>query len=619
MNEAIPYLERAHSLALDVVEGASSLPPDPASEKPGSREQAAAPDASPVELARALLLRLSCSFDGRYDPLACVREARQLAASLPEALQSPPLAAALEEAERWCSFVAFRPDAARARQLLSRGELTLGEPERPIIVPPTRAPVPAPPVVEPAPARPGFIADPLPALSADAWTRQRREDFFGEICALASQRVPQLGDVWRGSAFAEQRLLRDLDALVALDRATLGSLEDIVLDAPAPDPALLLGLTLVGGTLVGRDGLAMADRVFRHFEEEPGFAEAWVEGLSLAPHPLVPVSMRVLLEDPSPARRAIAIAVLARRGEATTEELFRACYDDDVVRAQALVPFVLRGDARTRVVLDELQDRVARSELAPLRDAFLEAGALAGSPYAQSLAANALRAGSPLAARLFGVAAERGDAEALLEWTAIAPSVDLVDALGWAGDPACLPLLVGLLGIDDGEIVVSAASALERITGAGLRQWLEIPVEDAMEARVRKSPEPAPSTDRDPALEASPDRIEIPSLDQEAWRAHVEAHREQLVPRVRTRRGVPYTPFVSWYELDQLPCVPVERATLAHEISVRTGLLFPFDVRAFVPAQERRLAWLREPVERRSTSPGSWDRPMQRSAIEPPR
>ena len=600
MDEALPFLERAHLLLLDALRLARD----------------AGSDVGPLEFA---LGRIYYALDGRYDPLACTREARASLGPLGEGESTRAVDQQLADAERMLALLAFRAPTAPNRLLVSHREPQWYAFDRPVILPRARTSRAPPPAVETMALPPSFVVAPLPALSLAQWTRQRQEDLFGEICSLLAHRIPQLDESWRGASFVEQRLLRDLDALVALDPTVLGELEGLVLDAAAPDPALLCGLAFVGGCLQGRDGLAMADRVRHHFESEMDFVLAWQDGLALTPHRGAAAMLRAYASDAAGARRASALAVLARRGEARAAELLHGCFDEDVVCAAALVPFVLSGDARAREVLDELQWRVERSPDAALREAFTTAAALIGAPVGRAWAEQAMRNGESFGARLFGICSERRDAELLLDWTATQPTAALVDALGWAGDPECMALLIGLLQVDDESIVVSAAAALERLTGAGLRQMFAISAEGVLTAEPT-APTPAlisAGDSRDPAPEPTADRIELPSRDPEAWRAHWLAHESSLVPHVRTRRGVPYSPAVGVYELDRIPCTPRDRRTLHAELVVRSGLVFSFDTEAFVPQQEHRLAALQPEMQARSGAPGSWDRPLGRALLAP--
>jgi len=288
------------------------------------------------------------------------------------------------------------------------------------------------------------------------------------------------------------------------------------------------------------------------------------------------------------------------------------------------LPYVLLGSERTRYVLDEVYARLLNTPAADpaivqLQEQFQVAGLLAGYPGVYAHLISACREGRPGTGALAGIGAERTDARHLLECMIAAPNRELVEAVGWAGDPESIPYLIDALQRDDQEVVFSAAAALERITGAKLLDWFEIPVESAMEDDLGAAPPGGapldPKDPRDPPPEGSPDRIELPSIDPIKWTAYVEAHAEQLKNGVRTRRGYPYTHMVSLYELDQVVGARRERRTLCYEMVLRTGAYFSFDEQAFVGQQELLLQQLTTRCATLGTTPGSFALPLKRTVL----
>ncbi len=567
---------------------------------------------------------------GKEDPLpllsACVEQVSATAERLEEVLPEvqaivSEIVSQLRRAQQDFSLQQFRPvpDAPVVRA--SQGVPTL----LPVARSP-RGPVPAEPPPSPfqdiePPSAPmeGLLADPLPPFTSVGWCRQRAEELFADICACGTYRIPQLGDPWRGAAAMEERLLRSLDALVALSGFNVDLLERIAVASPAPDPALLFGLTFVGGCLTGRDGLGVAERVYRKMEGEEGFFEAFSSALALVPHPSVAPMMRAWQTDGSAERRALALCVLARRGGASEIDLQRGLEDEPPVQQQALLPLAFSGSAHLREALDRLALDPRVSQHPRLLRSTRIAAMISGHPQGYSEVFKGLREGDLTCGRLCGIAAERKDAERLLEWCTSEPTPALVEALGYAGDPACLPLLVGLLGTDDEELINTSASALERITGAGLIESVELPPEASVDndPLAEEQPSSLEKEAQEPVPEGSPDTIELPSRDQEQWRAYLEAHQEQLVPGTCTRRGVPHSPLVTVNELDRGPCTPVERQVLCWELATRGGLLASLHVDDFVTTQELWLERVEKAVQARGVSPGSWALPLDRRVIPP--
>src|SRR5262249_13196132 len=93
------------------------------------------------------------------------------------------------------------------------------------------------------------------------------------------------------------------------------------------------------------------------------------------------------------------------------------------------------------------------------------------------------------------------------------------------------------------------------------------------------------------------------------WRAHWAEHGHRYDPDLRLRRGNPYSPSVSLYELDRLPLAPEDRRRLHRELAARTGKLTPFDPHDFVIVQEQRLVAWASLAKAPAEAPGPWGRP----------
>ena len=109
-----------------------------------------------------------------------------------------------------------------------------------------------------------------------------------------------------------------------------------------------------------------------------------------------------------------------------------------------------------------------------------------------------------------------------------------------------------------------------------------------------------------PATETLPQ----PTTERARWHAWLEEH--ELPRGKRLRRGRPYSPEVSLWELDAAPCTPVERRALHRELLIRTGAVVRFDPHDFVLTQEEALRAWQPHARRASSSPGGWLRPQPR-------
>jgi len=559
-------------------------------------------------------LRVLAAFDDRFDALALAREARTLLGAA--------LAGAKDDAGKAevSAFEAPFADLERALALLGRpapsvrhsqralGRLVPQHLERPLI-----APQPAPPLREPlsGAAPEGMIRDPLPALTPAGFGLRRMEELFFDLCAGLVHRRPQGAELWSLARWAELRALRALDALLTLDLGLLGAFEKQLAGAPAVDPGWVLGLTVLGGCLSGRDGLAMAERLLHSAPAEEEALSAHAEGLSLVHTPLVELVARDHLRSASPEWRRVGAAVLAGRGTASPAELAACARDVPAVAEQALLPLAVLGFPEFRDLLDELHASVQATGGALLRR-YLESALVCGHPYAIELLGSAAHRGDEHAIVLCGVAAERATAADLHARCQAAPSVALATALGWAGDPAFIPLLIDLLRSDDEPLTHAAAAALERITGAGLIDLTEVEPPD------EGGPPPAPPLETDanePEPKGSPDLVPLPSRDPERWRAYVKEHESEWTLGVRTRRGGAYSPARSVVDLQTFPYSLSDRRLLHIELMLRTGWTFRLNLTAFVDQQAAALEELLGLAQQFRGTPGEWARPMQRQPL----
>jgi HEAT repeat protein len=480
-------------------------------------------------------------------------------------------------------------------------------------------------VLEPPPVRPadpplGFAQDVRPALSEARFLKERVRGCFEEVAMVGVQRAPLLGDPWRGSRVLERRMLASIDAIVAMGPQALVALEDLVLDAPLKDPSRVFAIAMILGCVTGRDTLAMAERVFAAFElDDPQHAAQLGAALKLVPHPSLPLSLRTFLSDPDSGRRALAIDVLAYRGMATQGELARAATDEPDVAAAALPWLALSRHADVRSAIDAAVDGPVPS----LRTAARLAMVLSGDFRAVAALRGALDQDEEDAApamSLLGVVAGPSDAALLVRNAVDAPTRASVAAIGWAGSKESIPALMALLLHKDEPVVLAAAYALDRITHAGL---YEDAIVEAEEIMVPDVPEPdlgdkpalarEVSDPRDLPAEPSTDTLQRPSTDPHRWAAWWKEKSDAFDEKARHRRGSPYTPYISWMELDRWRCTPGERRLLHWELVARTGEYARFDTNDFVPVQEESLAeW--EPLARNASgNPGSWNLARRRS------
>ena len=475
-----------------------------------------------------------------------------------------------------------------------------------------------PPTAEEVP--PGFALAPPKRVSEDDFVRRWARECFEEIGMLGIQRLPVLGDHWRACKVLEKRLVAAVDALAALGPAAIAYIEPLAMDAPAADPMRMFAVGMIGGCLEGRDALACAERVLHRFGAgDPVVAEAFASAMKLGPNPLAEGMIRSLLESPERGCRPIAVEVLAYRGWLTSEELV-ALVDEEEPQVLALALPAL-AIARHPDLERALTRALAHSDLR-VQEAALKAMALAAYPEAASAARAAAqgalgeRALVPLA-----LVADEDDARWLLQRMRATETPEAIHAIGWVGLVEAVPALITFLESESEDVALAAGAALERMLGANLLESIEIQAEALEEIDVvDPDPEPRPprpsldalvSHPRDRAPSGSPETLEVPTKDPTRWRAYWAEHGRRFDPKQRLRRGSPYSPSVSLFELDQLPLSIEDRRRLHQELAARTGKITHFDPHDFVAVQERSLAAWGALVRGTAETPGAWGRAVR--------
>jgi len=474
------------------------------------------------------------------------------------------------------------------------------------------------PKLPPKPSPPGFTAE-IPEVQSEAdFVRSKAREYFEEVTMIGSQRAPLLGDPWRTALTLERRMLNAIDALASLGRIAIAHLEPLVLDSPAKDPSRAFGIGVALGCIAGRDTLASAERVaWTLRQNDPESLAQFADALKIVPHNCLTLALRTLQADRDPAMRALAIDVLAYRGLASPDDLARAALDGPAVAAKALPHAAL---AKSPAVNDGILQALASGDPAAARGAWL-AMALSGHPQTATVLGAALTGeDGEIAALLLAISGDSHDADTLLNAAIAKPARPLVTAVGWAGSANAIVPLMNFLEHDDVTVKLAAAYALERITGAGLWESAEVPIEEIL---VPEPPDPdvgepkplklAPmvSDPRDLPAEPAPEVVTQPTVSVERWRAYWAEKGPMFKPGLRYRRGFPYTPLVSLQDLDSGTCTPGERRSLQRELCIRTGQMVRLDPLDLVLSQEEALReWL--PIaQRMSTKPGHWTRPYR--------
>ncbi|WP_437603807.1 hypothetical protein [Sorangium sp. So ce590] len=613
--------------------------------------------------------------DGLAEAAALVREARELLARAGDRREAPALGRALGALDLAASALAMGATAVAQIQLERRSELTGGgrhhEPprERPFrasqgtpslhafprrrLVPepsldpivPLREPQPAPRKLKPpatldalkafaraaaageieeklgenaaeAPAAPAeepprFVHE--PAVEEAEMLRRLGRDCLEDIAIHGDLRKPNAIETWVDQEPFEQRLLDNVDCFASVGAAALPLVSLYFAEARAPDPGRAFAVALTLGAIEGRDTVDAALATLRHSAPEtyPG----WVEGLWLAPNPEIDAALVELAAGPLAPLAAVALDVLTLRQAVPFDLASRLAGSERPELAErALRALAVAGPRdEALAVIDGVLARTGS-------DAVFLAGAEAAmrrghgptrSLLRVTLAGRAGPARAAGAAWLLCLGGHGSDLEPLLASVAAAPTAQLVRGLGRFGHVGVLGFLVSLLGSGDEPLVEAAAEALERITGAGLRETVEEPWE------VELPPEAEAAVLGD-ALPIPVRKVEKVVTDPARWEAFLRRDARRLDPEVRTRGGRPFTVLSIVDEIEARSTPPPRRHEAARELWIATGLVSAFSPDDWVARQRAHLAELRDRVSDASFPAGRWAFEWTRSSLPPP-
>ena len=428
--------------------------------------------------------------------------------------------------------------------------------------------------------------------SMDAVRGERAQRFLEDLSMMGLMRRPAPGELWDSGASIERRLLTRLDAIVLCGPGKFHHLVALLGGRPMPDPELTWGLLFLYGSLWGQDAWDQVWRLVQHADLTlPEMNLAVTDALALLPHPGAVSAVRTWLTDERPEARALAVEVLARRRELTLAETLAAvaASEDDVavagLRGLGALPTAPPPDALRSALMSTVE---ARAEAA-LRSALLWR-----MPQGLSRARALMKEGRGdfAHATLYAALGGEEDLRAELEHAATgALSETQVEAFGWYGHVGFVEPLVAAL--KKGQ--VSAASALQRITGASLDPELDPPTypEDELPFRRRRRQSPPPANPL--------------STDSEQWLAWWKTHGPSARSSQRHRFGNLYTPSETLWELEHDARDVGTRELLRLELGLRTGVDLPLDFQRFVFAQRKELqAWHARLANLAAATPGGW-------------
>jgi len=449
--------------------------------------------------------------------------------------------------------------------------------------------------------------EPEPSLERELWVgsdddaspeeaelrglRRLARDAVEELGSLGLLRAPNGPDgAWAvGPAAFEERLLKNLDAFMGLaepfaSRAGEGRLDVLAVlldwagDAMVPDPARAFARALVLGCVTGEDTARAAVMALR--QSHMITYDAQGDALALAPHAgIVPLLERMLGDERPPLVR-VALSVLERRRHASFEVVAPLISHPNAgVRAAAAK--CLSVATSPQAALRLLEEHAGSEENDAVRVAAAESLLILGSHKGlamvrEKLAEEVAFAGSLSRTvridclRLLAIAGGPSDAELLMASLGHDPSAAL--ALGWFGDAALVPALLGALSQAAGiparaGFAQALTRALHRITGLGR----------------------TPQTDPKTSL-----YVLDPALDVGFWMRAWEEKKETFTEGKRYRFGMAFSPLLTIAEAAEPEVSTSVRRDLLLELSIVSRGASRAHVSDWVARQKLALSEMKE-------------------------
>lgn len=396
----------------------------------------------------------------------------------------------------------------------------------------------------------------------------------------------------------EQRLLDNLDALVALAHAGLpgappGSSPPPVLDLTGEilrytsesftDSARAFARAFVLCSIDGEDGIRAAVMALRR--SHPTTLQAQREALCLASNPRVGAAMEELCRDEDPRLVCLALDVLrARRQAPFALTVLLLEHPEPEVRCKAALALATAPAREISMTCLErmLEEEIEGAFALALTVSLTCLDARSGAAHARRRLQADLAAPGGLSPpvrcgflRLLAVAGGASDGELMLR-SARSPAD--IETLGWLGHAVLIDPLIRIMegamssqaGADTWPLRRAAARALHRITGATPGQ-------------------PSPNASGEPTIVVNPVR----------WRSYWKEHGHELGMGQKYRFGRPLSVAAILDELDRGEVRHDVRATCALELAVVSPTQQAPWVEDWTARQLTQIAQLRKAFERR--------------------
>ncbi len=450
------------------------------------------------------------------------------------------------------------------------------------------------PAATPAPTAPApFLFD--VAVEERFALRSLARDTLEDIGVLSGLRKPIPTESWLDQGPFEQRLLDNLDYFASLGGGALATVPIYYREKKIPDPARAFAVAFTLGCIEGTDVVDLALGLLQR--SPPEESEGWVDAFGLAPNPNIDDGVQQLLQGRSERMQHVSLRILAARASLRLESA-------KTLTAPSLrLPLVraLSTCADRQGAIDLVTDVMTRDTAA---DTLFVAGVEALLRLGHTATRDTLRSeidnGSSkerrhASLRLLALCGGEADGERLLVSIGTAPTPATVAALGRFGHVRACGLLLELLRHPDAELVEAAADALDRITGAGMHETVQVPWDIVADPELERFRELKPTR----SLERS-------VRDAERWNAWWKQNQSRFDVELKHRHGLPFRVEMLVTELEARATSPAQRLDAALELALATRSSVPFSTTDWVGRQLELLRLLHSEARRIDAPAGAW-------------
>jgi 3-oxoacyl-[acyl-carrier-protein] synthase I len=405
---------------------------------------------------------------------------------------------------------------------------------------------------------------------------QLRQEHLDSLAGLYFQRKSLLQDrtiPWIRLREPEQRMLNHLDAAVA---SGTNSAWAVASGVRSDDEGFCFAGALVLAALANPRNFAQLDAVLA---EPVATNLVGIEaGLKQAPESqILQSSINAWMGHPKPDVQAMAASVAGYRGGADAGILMELLHSSNSVLIAAAAEAL--GRMRHGYALLRLEQLLSHQE-SFVQEAAIRAALLLGSQTAEThcrrlCELRQIDRGRP--AFYLALCGRLNDVNLFIPSGTANGDPRMIEAAGILGNVMAVPRLLRMLAVEDGEIKKSAATALDLITGAGLRE--KVKVTEKVDLLGGEFAE----TERE---------VEMLTTSPRAWEAWWYGHRAHFRPDRQWRRGRPFDVGQCLAELSDPHSGFQDRQRAGWELAMRGRPNIRFEPDWFVARQQESLeAW----------------------------